>query len=99
YRAAWDNLFAGRLTQPLQAGIPLREMVRLLAQAFEALLDVLRDHERRGYVIARSEDLERAAHDLRKWEADLEVRWPRFDVVALKALQEKPAEFVDPEEI
>lgn len=99
YRAAWEDLFAGRVSKPLEAGVPLREMVRHLAQAFESLLDVLRGYEREGYVIARSGDVERAARDLRLWETDVEARWPRVDADALRALQEKPAQFVDPEEI
>ncbi len=99
YRAAWEDLFAGRLSLPLQAGLSLREMVRLLAQAFESLRDVLRGHERQGYVLARAGDVERAARELRRWEADLDARWPRFDVEALKAQSQEPPDFVSLEEI
>src|SRR5216684_3036989 len=38
YRAVWDDLFGGQLARPLEAGIHLREMAGLLAQAFEGLL-------------------------------------------------------------
>src|SRR2546426_801143 len=56
YRAAWEDLFAERLSMPLQAGLSLREIVRLLAQAFESLLEVLREQERQGYALARAVD-------------------------------------------
>ncbi|SRR6266542_3861736 len=99
YRTVWEDLFGGQLSKPLETGALLREMFGLLAQAFEVLLDVVRAHEREGYVIARTGDVERAARDLRAWEADFVARWPRFDPDELKAALAEPAEFVDAEEI
>lgn len=98
-QAAWDDLFAGQLVRPLEAGGHFREMAGLLAQAFEGLLSAARGHERSGYGIARAGDLERAARDLRAREADFGDRWPRFDLEELKAILARPAEFVDAEEI
>jgi hypothetical protein len=99
YRAVWDDLFSGRLAKPLRAGIYLREVFGQAALGFEDLLDVLHNHQQKGYSIARAGELEQAARDLRAWEADIAARWPRFDPDELRAALEGPAEFVDPEEI
>lgn len=98
-RLAWDDLFSGRLARSLETGVRLRELFRLTAQAVERLAEVLRTHKNPAGSVASAEEVERAARDLRATAADIEARWPSFDVEELKALCAEETDFVDPEEI